>query len=124
MLVRVELACILDFEGEQRLAEEILFALDELNAAMTARITVIFEEEAEQQEQEDNDPGKWSQKSQDFLSKNKKGRKQVSKFSFQVLHKILKKKTGIDKLNFRIQLSQFSDFFKNEFLKFKLLGGY
>ena len=43
--LRTNLGCILDFETEISEAAEVLFAIDELNAAMTLRIGLEEEEE-------------------------------------------------------------------------------
>ena len=53
MWVRTNLGCILDFETEIGEAADVLFAIDELNAAMTLRIGLEEEEESGGDEDQD-----------------------------------------------------------------------
>jgi hypothetical protein len=50
LFLRVKIACILDFETEITEAAEVLFAIDELNAAMNLRIGLQQEDEDKNKE--------------------------------------------------------------------------
>jgi hypothetical protein len=50
LLLRVKIGCVLDFETEISEAAEVVFALDELNAAMNLRIGLQQEDEDKEKE--------------------------------------------------------------------------
>ena len=50
LFLRVKIECILDFETEITEAAEVLFAIDELNAAMNLRIGLQREDEDKNKE--------------------------------------------------------------------------